>query len=726
VIVQMTPYSLALIVAAAISTTVAWLAWHRQPSPGARTFSVLMMLVVANIVDSFFLLGSTNLPTFVFWIKMSFVGGGLGVAWLAFVLRYTGRPARTTGRLSSLLAVEPAVIFVLAWFNDTHHLLWNSIVLSAPPAMGTVLHVDSSFGPLFWVWSACQYALLLVGSIVLIRSLLRSAPAYRGQTLTLLMAMVLPWTANFLFLIGITPVTHVDLTPLAFAVSGIALFLALFRFRFLDLVPITRSYVLEASPNGVLVLDSRARVVDINPAAESILGCSAHDVLGRPGSEVLPALSSAAGAPHVELTFVREGIERSYDLHVAPIRRYSGQLVLLMDITERKRMTMHLLQAQKMDALGLMAGGITHDFNNLLTGILGNLSIIREHAGQNAELLESLAQTEQAAQRATDLTHSLLAFSRNGSSTPLVTNFNQSVDLTMQAIARVLPPSVTVTRDFATDLWNVLADPVQLTQLVINLVINSRDAMHGTGTLTLRTANACVDDLFVATHPESHAGDHVVLVVTDTGEGITDEVRQHLFEPFFTTKPVGHGTGLGLSVVYGAVHQAGGWILVESTVGQGTSFSVYLPRCLDQVQSAAAPIAALHEPRGNHETVLVIDDEDMILQLTRRMLERNDYRVLTASDGASALSIIGDDLKSVDLILLDMTMPGMTGDQVLWELRRLGCNVPILISSGYSLGGSIQKLVGAPGGADGFLPKPYNVHQLAETVRALLDRRRVT
>jgi signal transduction histidine kinase/ActR/RegA family two-component response regulator len=722
--VQMTPYSLPLIVAACISATVAWLAWHRQPSPGARTFSMLMMLVVANIVDSLFLLGSTSLPAFLFWIKVSFVGGGLGVAWLAFVLRYTGHPSHTVLHLSSLLAIEPAVVFILAWFNDIHHLLWTSVVVSALPAAGSALHVHSSFGPLFWIWSIYQYALLLAGFALLIRSLVRSAPAYRGQTLTVLVAMVVPWAANFLFLIGATPVTHVDLTPFAFALSGLALFLALYRFWFLDLIPITRSYVLEASPNGVLVLDGRGRVVDINPAAESILGCLARDVLGKVGVQVLPALGSAAGGPDVELTFMRDGAERSYNLHVAPMHKCSGQLVLLMDITDRKRMTMRLLQAQKMDALGLMAGGIAHDFNNLLTGILGNLSIIREQASCNAELLGPLVQTEQAAQRAADLTHSLLAFSRNGTSAPSVTNLNQSVDLTMQAIARVLPPSVTVTRDFTADLWNVLVDPIQVTQLVINLVVNARDAMHGSGTLTLRMANVCVDDSFVAAHPEARTGDHVVLAVTDTGDGISDEVRQHLFEPFFTTKPVGHGTGLGLSVVYGAVQQAGGWILVDTAVGRGTAFSVYLPRCFEQVQPSAVPFPLPHEHRGNHETVLVVDDEDMILQLTRRMLERNGYRVLTASDGSSALSVIGENPGNVDLVLLDMTMPGMTGDQVLWELRRLNCTAPVLVSSGYSMGGAIQELVGAPGGADGFLPKPYNMHELVETVRTLLGSHR--
>ncbi len=718
--IQMTPYSLPLIGAACISTAVAWMAWRRQPSPGARSFSILMMLTVANIVNSLFLLGSTTLSMFLFWVKMSFISGGLGVAWLAFVLRYTGAPRRLELRLSFLLSIGPAIVFVLAWSNDIHHLLWTSATVATPPVAGVALHVDSSFGPLFWLWNGYLYALLLAGFIVLIFNSVRSAPAYRGQTVAILVAMILPWTANFLFLIGVTPVTHVDLTPFAFALSGIALFFALYRFRFLDIVPIARSRILEASPNGVLVLDGRGRIVDINPAAESILNCRARDVLGTRGDQILPALADG-GKPDTELTFTTDGVERSYGLHIGPIRRGSNRLVLLTDITERKRMTLRLLQAQKMDSLGLMAGGIAHDFNNLLTGILCNLSILKERAGGMTELAEPLAQAEQAAQQAAELTHSLLAFSRNGSPAPSVVDLNRTIDLTMQAIVGVLPSSVTVTRDFATDLWTVRADPIQITQVIINLIINARDAMHGSGTLVIRTENTPVGGEFVTLHPEARAGEYVLLNVIDSGEGISDEVRQHLFEPFFTTKPVGRGTGLGLSVVYGAVHQAGGWILVDTVVGQGSSFSIYLPRCLEQVQPAAESRTTITH-RGNNETVLIVDDEELILQLTRRMLEHTGYQVITASDGPSALSII-EQGQHADLILLDMTMPGMTGDQVLWKLRERGCTVPVLISSGYSLSGGIQGLVGAPGGADGFLPKPYNVHELTETVHALLSAR---
>ncbi|MHB8107089.1 MAG: histidine kinase N-terminal 7TM domain-containing protein [Candidatus Cryosericum sp.] len=719
---QGTPYTAALLAAAFISASVAVLAGRRRRSPGACAFSALMCLVTLFILVSLFLLSSTTLHSFVFWVKMSFLGGGLGVAWLVFTLRYNGKPVHDVTRIAALAAIEPTVVFILAWSSDLNHLLWTQAAAAPTTTPGALLHVTAHLGPLFWVWSAYQYALLLSGVIILLRGLFKVPSAYRGQTVAVLVAMAVPWTANVLFLAGRTRVTGVDLTPFAFAVSGMTLFLALYNFRFLDLAPIPRSLVLEASPNGVLVLDDRGRIVDINPAAERILRCSARETLGTDGAQILPALSSAVPGTDVELVFLRDGLERSYDLHVAPLRKGRGHLALLMDVTDHKRMAARLLQAQKMDALGLMAGGIAHDFNNLLTGILGNLSIIREGMEQPASIAELLDQAGDAARQAAGLTRNLLAFSRNGSPAPVCVDLNQSIDLTLQSIAGLVPPSVTIAREYAPDLWNVLIDQVQLGQLVINLILNARDAMNGAGTLTIRTSNVDVDEQFVQIHPETRAGEHVLIQVTDTGDGMTDTVLQHLFEPFFTTKSIGHGTGLGLAVVYGAVQQASGWIHVKTAVGKGTTFSTYLPRCRDQ---AHAPTPACHgastQHTGGQETILVVDDEEMILQLTRRMLERSGYNAITAADGPSAVAIIERDPASADLVILDMTMPGMTGDQVLWKMRRLGCTAPILISSGYSVSGSIQDLVGGPGGADGFLPKPYTMQDLSETVHTTLD-----
>lgn len=718
--IQTTPYTFPFLAAAAVALIIAGLSWNRTPTPGARTFGALMIFVAWNCMDSVLLLGSTTLTAFFFWVRMSFIGGGLSILWLAFVRQYTGYNPSKTRRLTAWLTIEPAAVFLLAWSNDAHHLLWSNAHIEQAAASGVMLRAGFTFGPLFWVWSLYQYVLLVAGAVILVQNITHAAAGYRGQLLTVLAALILPWSANILFLAGKTPVNHVDPTPLAFAASNVILFFALFRFHFLDLVPVTRSFVLEASPNGVLVLDGRNRIVDINPTAETILDCQARDVLGKQGTQVMPELATIAAGTEAEFTHMVNGQERTYALHATALRERSGRLVVLNDITERKRISRQLTQTQKMDALGLMASGIAHDFNNLLTSIIGNISMVREQTEASSSTSELLVQAEQAASKASDLTHSLLAFSRNGGVSPMVTQLSTAIDTTLQALGRTLPSSVTVLRQYDTDLWNILIDPAQLTQITINLVINARDAMAGNGIMTIRTANVAIDGRFVLAHPEARTGEHVLFAVSDTGEGMTDFVQQHLFEPFFTTKPLGHGTGLGLSVVYGAVQQAGGWIMVKTALGQGSTFSLYFPRCREPVPALHPAKDSLSVPSGR-ETVLVIDDEQMVLQLASRMLRRCGYSTLTAQDGSSAIALFQKQSTKVDLIILDMTMLDMMGDQVLWRLRQCGVTAPVIISSGYSLTGGIQELVGAPGGADGFLPKPYNLQELATMVRRTLD-----
>ena len=720
VLLRLTPYTWPLLLAALISGIVAALASTRRRSRGALAFSALMAVVVANVLVSLFMLSSRTITGFLFWIKVSFVSGGLGVAWLVFSLRYDGKSLGTVARVGSALAIEPVTMAVLAWFNDWHHLLWTGATAELVAATG-LLHVAAHFGPLFWVWTGYQYALLLAGAIILLHGLPRAPMAYRGQTLAVLAALVVPWSANMLFVAGRTPVSGIDLTPLAFAVSGIILFIAVYRFRFLDLVPISRSTVLEAMPSGVIVLDSAGRIVDINPAAEEVLGCTAQGVLGTPGVRVMPQLSAALVRGEAEATLPIDGVERSFELRVSPMRGSMGQLILLTDVTERKRMAASLLQSQKLDGLGLMAGGIAHDFNNMLTAILGNLGLVRDQEARSESIDEPLSNAEHAARRAAGLTRNLLTFSRNISPTPVPVNVNTAADLVLQSIAELLPVGITVRRTYAPDVWTVLIDQVQLAQAVMNLVVNARDAMEGHGTLTVSTANATLDEEFVSTHPGSRAGEFVLLRVTDTGTGMSKRVRDHLFEPFFTTKPLGQGTGLGLAVVYGAVQQAGGLILVDTVEGRGTTFSIYLPRCPEQPEPAAQDGRPVHRPARGQKSVMVVDDEEQVRQMTQRMLERDGYAVMTAADGPSALRQFEENGDTVDLVLLDISMPGMTGDQVLCRLREIDPGVPVVISSGYSFAASVEDLVGTPGGANAFLSKPYTLQELSQTVASTLS-----
>src|SRR5450830_709669 len=268
-----------------------------------------------------------------------------------------------------------------------------------------------------------------------------------------------------------------------------------------------------------------------------------------------------------------------------PLRNQEGRIIGLVgigrDITERKQAETQLRQSQKMEAIGKLAGGVAHDFNNLLTGILGNITIIRSTLPPADPLLENLDGVETAARQAADLTKGLLTFSRSAVVLPVPTKIADALDTTLVLLKQSLPATMKIVRDYELTAWNVLVDQSQITQILLNLAVNARDAMKGKGTLTIRRRNEVVEEDYVQTHPFARTGEFVHLSVTDTGPGIPPVILEHLFEPFHTTKPVGSGTGLGLSIVYGAVKQAGGWITAASTEGVGVTFDIYLARCME-------------------------------------------------------------------------------------------------------------------------------------------------
>jgi PAS domain S-box-containing protein len=418
-----------------------------------------------------------------------------------------------------------------------------------------------------------------------------------------------------------------------------------------------------------------------------------------------------------------------------PLRNQEGRIIGLVgigrDITERKQAEAQLRQSQKMEAIGELAGGVAHDFNNLLTGILGSITLMRSSLPPADPLLENLDAAETAARQAADLTRGLLTFSRSAVILPVPMSITVALDATLALLKQSLPASMEIVRDYERTAWNVLLDQTQMTQILLNLTVNARDAMKGKGTLTIRTSNEVVGEKYVQTHPFARTGEFVHLSVTDTGPGMSSEVMQHLFEPFYTTKPIGSGTGLGLSIVYGAVKQAGGWITAVSTEGvgkntphigqtcSGATFDIYLPRCLEESTQSFTPSPPSLNVRGG--TVLVVEDEPVVCAVAQALLSRSGYTVLTAPDGASALNILRDHPAGIGLILLDMTMPGMTTDDIVQAIRALDPKVPILLNSGYTSNDTVKRML-AEGTVQGFLPKPYELHELLDTVDQLMKR----
>ena len=385
---------------------------------------------------------------------------------------------------------------------------------------------------------------------------------------------------------------------------------------------------------------------------------------------------------------------------------------------EREKLQFQLLQAQKMESVGILAGGVAHDFNNLLHTMRVNIEMLLQGKSADCPETRRLESVTRSMDRAARLVQQLLLFSRKAESGKERVDVNQEVREAAQMLERTIPRMVSLELHLDPDVWPISGDPVQIEQVLINLANNAVDAMPDGGRLTIETANVEVDEGFVRAHPGSNSGRHVLLTVSDTGCGMDREIMDHVFDPFFTTKEVGKGTGLGLASVYGIVKAHGGYIQCYSDPGLGSTFRVYLPAVeLGDV----AQIEQMPEPllRGGSETILVVDDEGEIRELTREALELLGYSVKMAVNGEQALDIYREHGQSIDLVLLDLNMPGMGGHKCLTELMRLDPDVKVVIVSGYSANGHGKDTVSS--GARGFIGKPYQLQELAVMVQKVLD-----
>ncbi len=389
------------------------------------------------------------------------------------------------------------------------------------------------------------------------------------------------------------------------------------------------------------------------------------------------------------------------------------------DVTEHRRTETQLRQAQKMEAIGLLAGGIAHDFNNLLLAILGNAELARLDLPAGSDLSQHLVDIEASAHRAADLTKQLLMFSRRQPLRPVAVDLNQLINGLMRMLRRLLPESISIDSIPGHDLASVSADVGRLEQVIVNLCVNARDAMGHGGRLTIRTDNVLIDGGYCETHPWARPGLFVLLEVTDTGVGMTPEVRERAFEPFFTTKGQ-QGTGLGLATVYGIVQQHGGLIHVRSEPGQGTTFKIYLPAGAGAggAEAVGDELEGL-PPRGN-ETILLAEDEAQVRRAVVQMLQRAGYRTIAVANGNEAVRVLRNTKEVVHLALLDVVMPGLGGPQAWERMRELRPNLRVLFASGYADQQYREQL--SPDAE--VLEKPFRMDELLRRVRNKLDQGR--
>jgi PAS domain S-box-containing protein len=397
-----------------------------------------------------------------------------------------------------------------------------------------------------------------------------------------------------------------------------------------------------------------------------------------------------------------------------------------LDVTDRKhaeheqaKLRQQLHQSQKLESVARLAGSAAHDFNNLLTVINGYADMVLQDLPADSPLCESIAEIQGAGNRAADLTKQLLAFSRRQVIQPTTLNLNVVITDTQRMLRRLIGENIEIVMKLAEDLGNVQADPGQLQQIIVNLAVNARDAMPQGGMLYLETANINVQDAASPAHAEAKVGSYVVLTVTDTGTGMTAEVKQRVFEPFFTTKGLGSGTGLGLATVYGMVKQSGGWISLYSEVGIGSTFRIFLPRTDAEVPKTV--VVAKSAPEGN-ETVLVVEDQSEVRSFAVAALRRYGYNVLSAEAGSEALRIATEHREPIHLLVTDIVMPGITGLELAEQLFSLKPGIKVMFMSGYSE----TALTGRHTNLDRGTPsieKPFTARFLAERVRDVLGPR---
>jgi PAS domain S-box-containing protein len=909
--------SVLLVTAATVATLLTVFAWRRRHAPGTVPFMLLMLSVALWSLAYAFELGTPNLETKVLWAKIKYLGVvSVPAAWLFFVLMYTKRERWLALSKMAPLAIVPFITLFLVWTNNLHGLIWSSF---GPDGTSLFPTPVLAHGAWFWVHTIYSHLLLLLAGILLLEALVRSSHLYRHQTGGLLIGVLAPWAGNILHVIGLTPLSNMDLTPFAFTLSGFALAWSVFGFGLLSIVSKAREEVIESMSDVVIVINALKHIVDLNPAAQRAIGVTASEAIGQPAAKVLanwPNLLAhnqdiTETEAHSEIALGDKQKRRYFDLSISPLHDQhnllTGRLIVLRDITERKQaeevlqkahdelerqveartaellmaneylkremkdrmsvqeelresltligrakwewestadslpqliclmdsqghilranrtmerwnlaqvvnvkgqkihelfhprctdpncylrnfwpqawgelacgrstelevedraMERHLLiqvqpilakahregeetdsyavvvlnditerkraereiaaleeqlrRAQKMEAIGRLAGGIAHDFNNLLTPITGYSQLAMRTLSPSDPMRSDLQEIQKSADRAANLIRQMMSFSRRQPVKPQVININNVLLDLDKMLRRLIGEHIELVTLPAPDLGSVKVNLGQFEQVIVNLVVNAHDAMPKGGKLILETSNVTLNRDCAHQQAGILPGKYVRVTISDTGIGMTEQVKARLFEPFFTTKDEGKGTGLGLATCYGIIKQSGGYILVYSELGQGTTFKIYLPRIEDEVASLPLRDDDGYLPRG-YETVLLVEDESLVRGLAVRVLREYGYTVLEAANGDEAMRIFGKYAEDkIHLLLTDVVMPHMGGQELAERVKNLRSETKVLFTSGYTDTVLVHHH-GLLSPDIAFLEKPYSPGALLRKTREVLD-----
>jgi PAS domain S-box-containing protein len=497
-----------------------------------------------------------------------------------------------------------------------------------------------------------------------------------------------------------------------------------------------QAQLLNAVQQAVVATDAEGQVIFWNSFAEKLYGWTAAEAVGKPIEELTPspflrehaeaiADKAAAGESWTGEFLVEGKTGKAFPalLTTSPVRDESGTVLgfvrVSIDLTERRNLEEQFRQSQKMDAVGRLAGGIAHDFNNLLTVIRLNTEIIMEGFDPTDPRSEDVKQIRAAAERASALTRQLLAFSRKQILQPRVLDLNSVVNTVEPMLRRLIGEDITISSSCSARGY-IVADPGQLEQILVNLVVNARDAMPQGGIISIETGNVELDETYTSEHAPVIPGRYVMLAVGDNGVGMSRDIREHAFDPFFTTKEAGKGTGLGLATVYGIVKQSGGYVWIYSEPGLGTTLKLYFPEVSAATAFKAEEYKAVpKEGARGSETILLVEDEEAVRGLTSRILEKQGYRVIAAQHGKEAMDIATKEEGRIDLVLTDIVMPGMNGRGLVERLAGIRPRIKSLYMSGYTDDDIVRRGFVEP--SKSFLQKPFTSEALLRTVRKVLD-----
>jgi PAS domain S-box-containing protein len=613
----------------------------------------------------------------------------------------------TGGRIETHFHVFGSLAF-LAFYRDVRVLITATIIVYVDHLLRGAFRPESVYGLLVttkweWFWRSMEHAFWVLFEVAFLTHSIRLGLGEMRQVAARQLSL--------------EEVNRVQETVVQESVRELAGSEARFQRLFQD------------SPIGLYRASPEGAMLEVNPALLQILGVdSLKEIRGQEARlghrEFFGMIANTDRVAHRDTVWPRhDGSKVHVRESARGFRDDSGTLAYISgtveDITEQRQLEDRYLQSQKVQAIGQLAGGIAHDFNNVLTTISGYSEMLEKGPSLDAGERKHLSQIRKAADRAASLTHQLLAFSRKQTLQPRVIQLPAVIADMDQMLQRLVGEHIKLRTISTSGISAVKADPGQIQQVVLNLVVNARDAMPRGGDLTIEMANLELDASYSKLHPEVAPGRYVMLAVSDNGTGMTAEVKARVFEPFFTTKPPGSGTGLGLATCHGIVRQSGGHITVYSELGHGTTFKVFLPAVSEASRSGVGSTAPFPQPRGGAETVLLVEDDDAVRGMSEAQLTSFGYNVLTAANGVEAISRHSDN-SDIRILITDVVMPDMGGRELSRRMRLLRPHLRVLFTSGYTFD-AIEHADLLEAGTR-FLQKPYTSAQLAATVRELLDQ----